>query len=1223
MASLAMFLLGPPRLERDGAPLQFDTRKILALAAYVAMAGPVSRDALMALLWPELEPSRAQGVLRRNLSLLKKALAGEWLLIDRQEVAADPAADFSLDVARFRRLVGPGGRHGHPAGETCPQCLAELEEAAALYRGDFLEGFTLRDSVAFDDWQFFEAEALRQELAAALDRLAGGYLALGNPQAALPHARRRLALDPLHEPAHRRLMALYAQMGQRSAALRQYRECARILDEELGLAPDAETVALHDRIRAGLPAPQARPQPPWAGPGAPAAGEALWSLPAPGRAAAHNLPAQATPFIGRRRELAEVRARLEDPACRLLTLLGPGGVGKTRLALRVAESLTPALPPYGGTEQRSPQGEREREFSPPPLGEGLGVREEAGAFRHGVFFCPLATVARAQGVVAAVAEALGFQFRPETEGRSTGAPRGQLIDYLRRKQLLLVLDNYEHLLAEGASPESSAPRASPDEQVGLIADLLAAAPGVKLLVTSRASLQVQGEHLYPVQGLQAPPGPLARMGSRPVDPVDEPGLAVRLYSAVELFRQGAQQVRPGYELRAEDLAPVARICRLVEGMPLGILLAAAWVEVLSPAEIAAEIERSLDFLETGRRDAPARQRSIRAVFDYSWQMLDERERDIFCGLAVFAGTFSHQAALAVAGAAPRDLLSLANKSFVQPMPDRGRYGLHELLRQYAAGRLDDEPTGRDLSLSPSETAGVRGSPPGRKAGLHDRHCAYYSAALERWAADLKGAGQREAMEELDQEIDNARAAWLWAAGHGQVDRLARGIDGLALYYTWRVRFEEGETAMRAAVQGLEAAAGDDPAARRLWARALALWGNFMIEQGKKEPGVEAVRRALAAAEELEAAGHDARSERALALHSLAVIKRYFYPDPHDAEGLCRQAIALYEQVGDRWGAARSLDFVGILLEDLGRFREAQACCEQSLAIGRELGDRRGMAGAMLDLGVIAWVQGRLDEAMPLLEEAAGLYRSLDDWSGLSWTIKSLGELLMRRGMFDDGLVVLESGIQICDELGDEFGMGAQLPFVAEARIHLGQYAEAMADTEQVEAIVARFPYRWTRAFNRFLRGLALLGAGREGALDLLQQAAAGFEEVNHGENRAWVAGPLGLAAHLAGDEELARRSVRGALQTGLDMGAFMPLIYGLPVAARLLAARGDAERAVEVYACASRSGFVASSRWFQELTGAPVEEAAAGLGEAALAAARRQGEETAWEEMARRVPAEL
>ena len=1149
MAGLRMFLFGPPRLERDGVPLQFDTRKILALAAYVAVTGPISREGLMAMLWPELEPRRAQAVLRRDLSLLKKALGDEWLVIDRQEVGTDPGADFWLDIGRFRRLIQASNSHGHAAEEVCPQCLAELEEAVALYRGDFLESFTLRDSVAFDDWQFFEAETLRQELAAALERLVRGHLAHDNPQAALPHARRRLALDPLHEPAHRQLMVLYAQLGQRSAALRQYRECARILDEEMGLAPDSETTALYEQIRAGLPA----------------AGGALWSVPSPGAPAGHNLPAQATPFVGRQQELAEVRARLEDPDCRLLTLLGPGGVGKTRLALRAAEELA-----------------------------------HNGHFKHGIFFCPLATVACCQGVVPAVAEALSYQFRPEAEGRSRGTPRGQLIDYLRRKQILLVLDNYEHLLVDDASPE---------EALDLIADLLAAAPEVKLLVTSRASLQVQGEHLYPVQGLQVPPGPLARLGAKPADQVEDPDQAAHLYSSIALFRQGAQQVRPGFELRAEDLAPVAQICRLVEGMPLGILLAAAWVEVLSPVEIAAEIERSLDFLETGRRDAPVRQRSIRAVFDYSWHLLDERERDIFQGLAVFYGGFSHQAALAVTGATPRDLLSLVNKSFLQPA-SAGRYGLHELLRQYALERLD-------------------AAPPEHKVELHERHCAYYSDALERWTADLKGGRQREAMEEIDLEVENARTAWLWAVDHGQVDRLTQGIDALSLYYIWRVRFVEGETALRAAAKGLEEIAdvGADSAARRLWARALTLWGNFLIEQGHRDPGTEAIRRALALTDELEAAGHDARAERALALHSMAIIKRYFHPDPRDAEALCRQAIALFEQVGDRWSTARSLDALGILIEDLGRFREAQALCEQSLAISRDLGDRRGMAGAMLDLGVIAWVQGRLDEAMPLLEQSAGIYRSLDDWSGLSWTIKSLGELLVRRGMFDDGLIVLESGIQICDELGDRFGMGAQLPFAAEAKLHLGHHAEALADTEQVSAIIAIFPFRWTRAFNLFLQGLALLAtspSGRAGeALAVLREAAAGFEEVHHCENWAWVAGPLGLAAHLAGDEDLARQSVREALQTGVDMGVFMPFMYGLPVAARLLADRGEGERAVEVYACASRSGFVANSRWFQDLVGAGIEAAAGHLPQEALAAARQRGQAQAWEEMARQVVGEL
>ena len=222
MARIELFLLGPPRLERDGVLLQFDTRKILALAAYLAVADAgaegarLSRGSLLALLWPELEPSRARAVLRRNLSLLRSALEGEWLVVDRQTVSIDPEANFWLDVDQFTRLVRTWETHDHPQEQACPECLEALTEAVALYQGDFLEGFGLRDSVAYDDWQFFQAEDLRHELVSALERLVLGHSAQGNHKAALPYARRWLALDPLHELAHRQLMQLYAQTGRRS-----------------------------------------------------------------------------------------------------------------------------------------------------------------------------------------------------------------------------------------------------------------------------------------------------------------------------------------------------------------------------------------------------------------------------------------------------------------------------------------------------------------------------------------------------------------------------------------------------------------------------------------------------------------------------------------------------------------------------------------------------------------------------------------------------------------------------------------------------------------------------------------------------------------------------------------------------------------------------------------------------------------------------------------------
>ncbi len=319
---------------------------------------------------------------------------------------------------------------------------------------------------------------------------------------------------------------------------------------------------------------------------------------------------------------------MQDPGCRLLTLLGPGGSGKTRLALETAAG-------------------------------------QLDNYSHGVWFASLAPLQSVDAIVPTVAEALGFRFYEE------GDPRQQLLNYLRQKTLLLIMDNYEHLLT-GA---------------GLVTEILKTAPGVKVLATSRTRLNVGGEHRFQITGMDFPDLP-------PKASAD----AIQ-YSAVKLFLQGARRAQPNFELTGENLSGVIDVCRVVEGMPLAIRLAAAWVAILSPREIAAEIGQGIDFLETDLRDVPERQRSMRAVFDHSWKLLAEREREVFQGLSVFRASFTWEAAQRVTGALLQELRILVNKSLLQraPTPSTslrtgGRYGMHELLRQYANERLEASGT---------------------------------------------------------------------------------------------------------------------------------------------------------------------------------------------------------------------------------------------------------------------------------------------------------------------------------------------------------------------------------------------------------------------------------------------------------------------------------------------------------------------------------------------------
>jgi predicted ATPase/DNA-binding SARP family transcriptional activator len=336
MYHLAAFLFGHPRLERDGEPINVDTRKAIALLAYLAITGQRhSRDTLAGLLWPDYDQSHARATLRRTLSALNKALAGNWLSIDRETVGLTAEASFWLDVDEFRRYQATCRAHGHATNETCPACLEPLTQAARLYRDDFMAGFTLHDSAPFDDWQFFQADELRRDLATILERLVQYHSTQGDFSTAISYARRWLALDRLHEPAHRSLMQLYSWSGQRAAALQQYQECTQILDQELGVAPLEVTTQLYQAIRTNQGPPP--PAPVYIPITASKNEKLLMRASPPYPPNTTSLPLQHAPqnypFIGRQEEWSMILNAYANASTsgQVIVLEGEAGIGKTRL----------------------------------------------------------------------------------------------------------------------------------------------------------------------------------------------------------------------------------------------------------------------------------------------------------------------------------------------------------------------------------------------------------------------------------------------------------------------------------------------------------------------------------------------------------------------------------------------------------------------------------------------------------------------------------------------------------------------------------------------------------------------------------------------------------------------------------------------------------------------------------------------------------------------------
>ncbi len=982
VSGLRVHLLGPLRIEYATTPIRLPRRKVEALLAYLLLHPEQQpRDYLATLFWGDSADEQARHSLRTALATLRKAIAPELLLTDRDHVQLNP--HFACWVDLNALLAGEKTLDS----VTNNALLAKL----ALWQGELLADL-------YEDWIDAEREHYRARLLTLFLQATQILRARSEYAQAIAVAQRILVTDPANEPAHQHLMFCYMATGDRHAALHQYELCERALRAELDAPPMPETTALYQWIRQNEGQNQ--------------------SL----AAKITNLPIPLTSFIGRTRETAEVKrlltaahagqsqaAQAGTSRIRLLTLTGAGGSGKTRLAIQTATDLI-------------------------------------DHFAHGVWWVELAALNEAGLVVRAVAKALGV-----TE--ALGEPLFQTIThFLGNKQLLLVLDNCEHLI----------------EPCAQIADeILARCPQVQILTTSRVPLNIAGEMLWPVPTFAAPEATKLAL------------LDLLLqFESVRLFVERAAAVQPGFTLTLDNAKAVAEICQRLDGIPLAIELAAARVKVLTVEQIAAYLTGALGarfaLLTQGSRTALPRHQTLRATIDWSYNLLDEAERQLFQQVAVFSGSFTLEALEAIlsdassvneasSGVAAKtvnqkskfvnslDLLTqLVDKSLIIVEAHLGqkRYRLLDTLREYALEQFTD--------AAALET-------------LRRRHAEYFLNLAEQAEPAWASAAQQQWLARLEIELPNLRSALAYVTASADRELALRLTAALFQFWDIRVYLSEGREWLDKALaqrgsasaqtqaKALSAAGflahrqDDYPVARRLLHESLLLF-----EHTEDDEGVADVLNNLAVVDLQQ--GHYRAAHQRLT-QSLELFRMLQRDDgiarvlnnlgnwawDQGQHGVAREhygeSLRIRQRLGDQVGVATAFFNLGNTARAQSDYAAARTYYEECLRLGRALDHRALIGVALKNLGLVAFNQHEYAQARRAGEEALPILLEIGDKSNAGFALANLGGVAQKQGDSDQALAYFRQSIELMHEVGYVRGLFLGLEDIAELLVEVDQHLE--------------------------------------------------------------------------------------------------------------------------------------------------------------------------------------
>ncbi len=773
----------------------------------------------------------------------------------------------------------------------------------------------------------------------------------------------------------------------------------------------------------------------------------------------HNLPQQSTPFFGREEELDKIYELLTNPAKRLISIVGPGGMGKTRLVLQAAA-------------------------------------DQIERFSNGVFFVPLAPLTTIPALISAIASAVKFSFYSHEDEKV------QLMNFLREKEMLLVLDNFEHVM----------------EGTELVGQILTGAPRVKIITTSRELLNVRGEWMVNLSGM----------------PVPESGMPnIETYSLVQLFIYNAQRVQHSFRLTEEDSAYVARICQLVGGLPLGIELAAAWIRCLSVKEILQEIEKNMDFLATSQRDMPERHRSLRAIFDYSWNLLTEQERSTLMRLSIFQRDFTRAAAEKIASASLGTLASLVDKSLLRKT-EKGRYELLKTIRNYTLERLTEQS--EELTR------------------MNSAHCEYYLGAVGLMNRSVHGDLTVPQEQAIAMDIENIRAAWKWGVDHAKEELLCDSIPNLFNYYRKQGFHKEGIETVLYAVEKLVQHQGT-----RMYGRLLREQGALMMHTSNMNAASLVLEKSLQIFRSLKIPLEIART-----LIELGDAVRYT-GRIEEARKCYEESLNFCRELNDTFGTASGLDRMAYICESLGEYEKATQLATQALSLWQSLKSEYGIAMTLNVLGMTAHGAGDYETAKRHYLESLDVSRRLNNKMGIGRAMNNVANVVALQGDYDKAKKYYEECLVLFRDMGNIRGVAAALGNIGIIEMYHANYDKAHAVFEEALNIEKKIGYK-----SGIAAGIANLAAVAERTNDLERARELQEESLKMAREigDAWLIetglGAMAVISMKQGNLRKAKACIGEALDIAYNKNHKQLIYDTLMTMARIMQIEGRAADALEL-----------------------------------------------------------